>query len=63
MTVDSFLGDYKEVNGLMVPYSVEARVGDKVANQLVWDKVEFEIPVEDSIFKMPAESTQSAPSN
>ncbi len=63
ITVDSFLGDYKDVNGLMVPFSIEARVGDKVANQLVWDKVEFEVPVEDSIFKMPAESTQSAPSN
>jgi outer membrane lipoprotein-sorting protein len=63
LTVDTFLGDYKEVDGLLVPYSIEARIGDKIANQIAWEKVEFGVPVEDSIFKMPAESTQSAPSN
>jgi outer membrane lipoprotein-sorting protein len=66
LTVDTFLGDYKEVNGLMVPYSVEARIGDKVANQLAWDSVEFEVPIDDSIFKMPpveSPQSQTAPSN
>ena len=47
----------------MVPYSIEARIGDKIANQIIWEKVELEVPAEDSIFKMPAESPQSAPSN
>ena len=63
LTVDTFLGDYKEVGGLMVPYSIEARIADKIANQIAWEKVELEVPADDTLFKMPAESTQSAPSN
>ena len=63
ITVETFLGDYKNVKGLMVPYSVEVKIRDQVVNQLSWENVEFEIPIDDSIFKMPAEPPQSAPSN
>ena len=63
LTVDTFLRDYKEVGGLMVPYSIESRIGDKIANQVDWEKVELEVPADDTLFKMPAESTQSGPSN
>jgi outer membrane lipoprotein-sorting protein len=61
--VDTLLSDYEEVSGLMVPFSVYVKTGDRLLNQITWENVEFDIPIDDSMFKMPAETPQSAPSN
>jgi hypothetical protein len=51
MTVDSYPSDYKEVNGLVVPMktTTSAQGMDMI---LTFDKVEVNVPMEDSIFQI-----------
>jgi outer membrane lipoprotein-sorting protein len=54
VVTESVFGDYKEVNGITLPFSVEtvapgARNRTKVSIQ----KIEFNIPIDSGIFKMP----------
>jgi len=52
--VESSVGDYKEVNGLMFPFSVENGIkGSQEKEKLTITKIEVNAPVEDSLFKMP----------
>jgi len=48
-----FYGAYKQVNGLMVPFSIETGTGSGETQKRELDKVEFNVEIEDSIFKMP----------
>lgn len=50
------VGDYKDVDGIMFPFSVEQRTlnGQGPGQKITFKKVEFNVPVDDSIFKMPA---------
>jgi len=51
---ESYLSDYKEVDGLMMPYAMES--GSKGAphrQKMVFEKVEFNVPLADSLFAMP----------
>ena len=51
----TFFGDYKEVGGLMIPYSIEAgAAGMPQRQKLAVEKIEFNVPVEDSRFVKPA---------
>ncbi|MGZ4889675.1 MAG: outer membrane lipoprotein-sorting protein [Candidatus Angelobacter sp.] len=54
--IESILGDYREVDGLMFPFSVEQHpVGNQGPGQkITFKKIEPNAPVDDSIFKMPA---------
>jgi outer membrane lipoprotein-sorting protein len=56
--VESTFGDYKEVDGLMFPFSIEQRHvggGDAGAVQkITFKKIEVNAPIEDSFFTMPA---------
>jgi len=63
MKIDTLLSDYEEINGLMVPLSVYVKTGDQILNQISWENVEFDVPMDDSMFKMPSEAPQSQPSN
>jgi hypothetical protein len=63
MKIDTLLSDYEEISGLMVPLSVYVKTGDQILNQISWENVEFDVPMDDSMFKMPAEAPQSSPSN
>ena len=52
---ESTIGDYKEVGGLMLPFSLES--GQKGAPQkmkMTFDKIELNVPIDDARFKMPA---------
>jgi hypothetical protein len=51
MTVDAFPSDYKEVNGVIFPMKTTSstQMGDFV---MTFDKVEVNIPMDDSIFKV-----------
>lgn len=52
--VESSIGDYKEVNGIIFPFAVEAGVkGSSQKEKLTINKIELNVPVDDSIFKMP----------
>ena len=53
--VESSLGDYKEVNGLMFPFAMENGIkGSQQKEKLTLSKIELNVPVDDAIFKMPA---------
>ena len=59
--VESLLGDYKEVNGLMFPFSMENGIkGSQQKEKLTISKIELNIPVEDAMFKMPAATAAPA---
>ncbi len=52
--VESVIGDYKEVNGLMFPFAIESGVkGGQEKQTLTLSKIEINTPVDNSIFKMP----------
>lgn len=53
--VDSEIGDYREVGGLMLPHSFEASVeGAPQKQSLRFDKIELNVPIDDGRFRMPA---------
>jgi len=52
---ETSLADYRDVGGLMFPYAVESSIKDSPDKQkITLDKVELNVPMEDSTFKMPA---------
>ncbi len=53
VTADEYFGDYKSVGGLMMPHSIESRVDGHVDNQIVIEKIELDVDIDDGIFKMP----------
>jgi hypothetical protein len=53
--VEVDLSDYEKVNGVYVPFSLEAgRKGDPDKQKLIIDKVVGNVPVDDAIFHFPA---------
>jgi len=52
--VESAIGDYKEVNGLILPFAVDSGVkGSAERQKLTITKYEINVPTDDSMFKMP----------
>ncbi len=52
--VETDLGDYEKINGVFVPFSIEAgRKGDPDKQKIVIDKTEGNAPVDDAIFHFP----------
>lgn len=52
---ESSIGDYKEVNGILFPFAVESAIkGTDQKQKITISKIELNVPVDDSIFKMPA---------
>ena len=52
---ESSIGDYKEVNGMMFPFAIENAVkGSDQKQKITISKSELNVPVDNSIFKMPA---------
>ena len=55
---ETLIGDYKDENGMMMPHSLETNVplqpGMTVTQKVVVQKVEFNVPIDDARFKMPA---------
>lgn len=53
--IESAIGDYKEVNGILFPFAVESSIkGSDQKQKLTITKVELNVPADDSMFKMPA---------
>ena len=53
MDVESNLGNYKPVNGLMMPYSITQKANGSPVMQLTVEKYEINVPVDDALFRMP----------
>ena len=47
-------GNYKPVEGVMMPFSTEMKINKQVGMQMQLDKIEVNVPVEDALFVMPA---------
>lgn len=54
--VDIYPGNYKQVNGVLFPYSIEQKVGGQPQVQIALDKIEVDVPVDDAAFKMPVKA-------
>jgi len=61
--LESALGDYKEVDGVLFPFSIEQHStgGQGPGQKIMIKKVELNVPVDDSVFKMPAPAPPPAP--
>jgi len=60
---ESSVGDYKEVGGLLIPHAMSSRAKGMPGGQtLTFSKVELDVPLEDSLFAMPAAKKGTAPS-
>ncbi|MEO8076458.1 MAG: hypothetical protein ABI818_09040 [Acidobacteriota bacterium] len=46
--------DYRDVDGRMVPFGIRQRVNGTVMASTALNQVEFNVPVDDAVFKMPS---------
>ncbi len=52
---ETSLADYREIGGLMFPFAIESSIkGSPETQKITLEKVELNVPVDDSVFKMPA---------
>src|SRR5438477_1583667 len=52
--IETSLGDYREVNGIMFPFAVESsQKGSPEKQKITIEKVELNAPVDEASFKMP----------
>jgi outer membrane lipoprotein-sorting protein len=54
--IDIYPGNYKPVNGVLFPYSIEQKVGGQTQTTIALDKIEVDAPIDDALFKMPAKA-------
>jgi len=60
--IEQSIGDYKEVNGIILPFAFEAGLkGSAEKQKITISKFELNVPVEDSVFKMPPPAPAPAP--
>jgi outer membrane lipoprotein-sorting protein len=58
MEAENYPGNYKSVEGLMMPFSAETKVGGRSLMQMQIEKIDINPPVDEAIFKMPAPAPQ-----
>ena len=59
---ETSLGDYKEVNGWYMPFSVESNVkGSPNRGKVTYEKIEANLPIDDARFHMPAANKSEQP--
>jgi hypothetical protein len=51
--IDTYMSDYKEVKGLMIPHSIEQKVDGKTAFAVKMEKVELNVEISKTDFSMP----------
>jgi outer membrane lipoprotein-sorting protein len=54
MEVEGFPSNYRKVGGIMFAHSMDGKVGGQSMMQMNFEKIEINVPIDDSIFKMPA---------
>lgn len=61
--LEAYTSNYKAVDGVMMPFNSEIRVGGRTMMQSVIDKIETNVPVDDAMFAFPArpEPASAAP--
>ena len=59
MDIELRLKDYKDVSGFKYPHTIEMVMGDYGTQVITFEKIEANVPLDDSIFKAP--KTEEAP--
>src|SRR5262249_13201870 len=60
--VESTIGDYKEVGGLLFPYSIQSGAkGHPEKQNIIVEKIELNPKLDDARYKMPAAAAADAP--
>ena len=57
---ESMPGNYKPVEGVLMPFSMEMKVNKQVGMQMQFEKLEANVPVDDALFAMPAPEVKKA---
>lgn len=60
MELEAYPSNYKAVDGVMMPFSSEIRVGGRSMMQNVIEKIEPNVPVDDSMFAFPVREAPAA---
>jgi len=61
-TEDEYYSDYKPVNGVLIAHAIETRVDGQTENQIIIEKIEANVTMDDGIFKMPVKAPEKKPS-
>jgi hypothetical protein len=54
LEVETFFGNFKPVDGTIMPFSIESKVDGQTQSHIVIDEYIFDEPINDSIFEKPA---------
>jgi hypothetical protein len=52
-TFEQEMSDYRDVEGIKIPFSIRTLANGIQQGQIVVDKVEFNVKIDDAIFRMP----------
>ena len=55
LLIESVISDYHEVDGITIPRRVDTRIGGEMQASMRIESIEFNVPIEDSRFKMPSD--------
>jgi hypothetical protein len=55
MEIETYMSDYKEVNGIMIAHTIESRASGNIVSQITVNTVEMNVDIEDDAFVMPSE--------
>src|SRR5206468_10751707 len=62
MDGETFFGDYKEVQGMMMPFTIESGAkGSPMRQKMMMDSVEVNPELPDTLFALPANAKPAAP--
>lgn len=53
MKMEMRFSDFKTIDGRTIPFMIKQFVDGKQVGQVTFEKVEFDVPVDDAIFRMP----------
>lgn len=56
----TYMSDYQEIDGFMVAFAMENRMGDQVMNQILLETIANDVPVDASVFVMPEKAPAPA---
>ena len=59
--VDSYMTNFKPVNGVLFPFTVENKVQGKSVGQFTIDDIQANVAIDDKIFAMPAAPAKAEP--
>jgi hypothetical protein len=58
MVVDTYPSDYKPEGGVLVPHTVSSKANGTPMMKMSMDKVEVNVPMDDSLFRLPKPETK-----